>query len=43
MDDNKPQRVLDVVHPEAAQQVGGWPFSLVLDNAELEKASKLGA
>ena len=22
MDDNKPQRVLDVVHPEAAQQVG---------------------
>ena len=38
MDDNKPQRVLDVVHPEAAQQVGGWPFSLVLDNPELEKS-----
>src|SRR5450755_1341900 len=42
MDDNKPQRVLDVVHPEAAQQVGGWPFSLVLDNAELEKAANNG-
>ncbi|MDP9146856.1 MAG: membrane protein insertase YidC, partial [Acidobacteriota bacterium] len=33
MDDNKPQRVLDVVHPEAAQQTGGWPFSIVLDNS----------
>jgi hypothetical protein len=30
MDDNKPPRVLDVVHPEAAQQIGGWPFSLIL-------------
>jgi YidC/Oxa1 family membrane protein insertase len=42
MDDNKPQRVLDVVHPEAAQQIGGSPFSLVLDNAELEKAANNG-
>lgn len=42
MDDNKPQRVLDVVHPEAAQQIGGWPFSLVLDNADLEKAANTG-
>jgi len=42
MDDNKPQRVLDVVHPEAAQQIGGWPFSLVLDNAELEKTANNG-
>ena len=42
MDDNKPQRVLDVVHPEAAQQIGGWPFSLVLDNADLEKAANNG-
>jgi len=36
MDDSKPQRVLDVVHPEAAAQVGGWPFALVLDDAQLE-------
>ena len=42
MDDNKPQRVLDVVHPEAAQQIGGWPFSVVLDNADLEKAANTG-
>src|SRR5271155_4049583 len=35
-DDSKPQRVLDVVHPQAAEQVGGWPFSLVLDDQQLE-------
>jgi YidC/Oxa1 family membrane protein insertase len=42
MDDNKPQRVLDVVHPDAAQQTGGWPFSIVLDNPDLEKAANSG-
>jgi YidC/Oxa1 family membrane protein insertase len=42
MDDNKPPRVLDVVHPEASQQIGGWPISLVLDNAELEKTANNG-
>ncbi|HKW57354.1 MAG TPA: membrane protein insertase YidC [Candidatus Acidoferrum sp.] len=36
LDDAKPPRVLDVVHPEAAAQVGGWPFALVLDDAQLE-------
>ncbi|MGH9743687.1 MAG: membrane protein insertase YidC [Candidatus Acidiferrum sp.] len=35
-DDAKPPRVLDVVHPEASAQVGGWPFSVVLDDAQLE-------
>jgi YidC/Oxa1 family membrane protein insertase len=35
-DDSKPQRVLDVVHPDASQQTGGWPFALVLDDAQLE-------
>src|SRR6266849_1908639 len=35
-DDAKPQRVLDVVHPGASQQTGGWPFALVLDDAQLE-------
>lgn len=35
-DDARPQRVLDVVHPEASAQVGGWPFSLVLDDPQLE-------
>jgi YidC/Oxa1 family membrane protein insertase len=41
-DDNKPPRVLDVVHPEASQQVGGWPLALVLDNADLEKTANNG-
>ena len=35
-DDAKPQRVLDVVHPDASQATGGWPFALVLDDAQLE-------
>ncbi|HXJ06203.1 MAG TPA: membrane protein insertase YidC [Candidatus Acidoferrum sp.] len=35
-DDAKPQRVLDVVHPEAAAEVGGWPFALVFDDQQLE-------
>jgi YidC/Oxa1 family membrane protein insertase len=36
MDDSKPQRVLDVVHPQAAEEVRGWPFALVLDDSQLE-------
>jgi hypothetical protein len=31
--------VLDVVHPEAAQQTGGWPFAVVLDDEQLGKAA----
>ena len=42
MDDSKPQRVLDVVHPDAAQQTGGWPFALVLDDAEMQSAANGG-
>ena len=38
-DDNKPPRTLDLVHPDAAQQLGGWPFSLVLDDATQEAAA----
>src|SRR5207249_9249554 len=41
-DDAKPQRVLDVVHPEASQQTGGWPFSLVLDDEQLQNAANGG-
>jgi YidC/Oxa1 family membrane protein insertase len=36
LDDAKPQRVLDLVHEEASEQTGGWPFALVLDDAQLE-------
>ena len=41
-DDAKPPHVLDVVHPEAAQQTGGWPFALVLDDEQVETAANGG-
>jgi YidC/Oxa1 family membrane protein insertase len=41
-DDAKPQRVLDVVHAEASQQTGGWPFSVVLDDEQLQNAANSG-
>jgi YidC/Oxa1 family membrane protein insertase len=41
-DDAKPQRVLDVVHPDASQQTGGWPFALVLDDEQLQNAANGG-
>ncbi len=42
MDDAKPQRVLDVVHSDASQQTGGWPFSVVLDDEQLQNAANGG-
>src|SRR5712664_286740 len=41
-DDAKPQRVLDVVHPDASQQTGGWPFSVALDDEQLQNAANSG-
>jgi YidC/Oxa1 family membrane protein insertase len=41
-DDAKPQRVLDLVHPDSAAKTGGWPFSLVFDDPQLEKAANTG-
>jgi YidC/Oxa1 family membrane protein insertase len=41
-DDAKPPRVLDVVHPEAAEQTGGWPFALALDDEQSEAAVNHG-
>ncbi len=41
-DDSKPQKVLDLVHPKAAEDTGGWPFSLVIDDPQLEKAANSG-
>jgi YidC/Oxa1 family membrane protein insertase len=35
-DDNKPPRTLDLVHPDAAQKSGSWPFALALDDAQQE-------
>lgn len=41
-DDAKPQRTLDLVHADSAAKTGGWPFSLVLDDPQLEKAANTG-
>jgi YidC/Oxa1 family membrane protein insertase len=38
-DDNKPPRTLDLVHADAAQQSGSWPFSLALDDPQQEVAA----
>jgi YidC/Oxa1 family membrane protein insertase len=41
-DDAKPRRVLDVVHPDAAQQTAGWPFAIVAEDEQLENAANSG-
>jgi YidC/Oxa1 family membrane protein insertase len=41
-DDSKPQKTLDLVHPEAAAEVGGWPFALVFDDPQLETLANSG-
>jgi len=41
-DDAKPQRILDLVHPDSSAKTGGWPFSLVFDDPQLEKAANSG-
>jgi len=38
-DDSKPPRILDLVHPDAAQQTGGWPFALALNDEQQETAA----
>ena len=39
MDDAKPRQVLDVVHAKTAEEVGGWPLSISLDDQNLETAA----
>src|SRR6267154_11833 len=39
MDDAKPPRILDLVHPDAAQQTGGWPFAVALNDEKQESAA----
>lgn len=41
-DDAKPQRVLDLVHADASEQTGGWPFALVFENAQQQTAANSG-
>src|SRR5579859_4260446 len=38
-DDSKPPRILDLVHPDAAQQTGGWPFAVALNDQQQEAAA----
>jgi len=38
-DDHKPPRTLDLVHAEAAQASGEWPFALALDDPQQETAA----
>src|SRR5262249_9290986 len=38
LDDNKPQRVLDLVHAQSSEQLSDWPMALQLDDAESQKA-----
>ena len=35
-DDHKPPRTLDLVHPDAAQASGSWPFAIALDDPQQE-------
>ena len=37
-DDSRPRRTLDLVHPQSAEQTG-WPFSIVLDDPQSERAA----
>ena len=41
-DDAKPPRILDLVHPDAAQQTGGWPFAVALNDKQQESAANSG-
>jgi YidC/Oxa1 family membrane protein insertase len=41
-DDAKPPQVLDVVHAQACEQVGKWPFGLVLNDPEQQKEANTG-
>ena len=34
--------VLDLVHQEASQQTGGWPFAVILDDEQLQNAANTG-
>ena len=41
-DDAKPPQVLDVVHPAASAETGGWPFALVFDDPQLGNLANTG-
>jgi YidC/Oxa1 family membrane protein insertase len=38
-DESEPPKPLDVVHPEIAKQLGGWPLSIVMEDKKIEAAA----
>jgi YidC/Oxa1 family membrane protein insertase len=41
-DNSKPQKMLNLVRQRAAKQTGGWPFSVAMDDPQLEQAANVG-
>jgi len=41
-DGSNPPCVLDLVHQQAAQQTGGWPLAVILDDEQLQNAANGG-
>src|SRR5882672_9654167 len=41
-DDAKPQRVLDVVHPDASRELNAWPLSVSLGDPNLDERANSG-
>src|SRR5437763_2649187 len=41
-DDAKPQRVLDVVHQDASQELNAWPLSVSLSDQNLDQTANSG-
>jgi YidC/Oxa1 family membrane protein insertase len=41
-DEAKPQRVLDVVHQDASQELNAWPLSVSLSDANLDQSANTG-
>ena len=41
-DGSNPPCVLDLVHQQASQETGGWPFAVILDDEQLQNAANGG-
>src|SRR5262245_57435475 len=41
-DDAKPPRTLDLVHPDAGNELNAWPLSVALSNNDLDQAANSG-
>lgn len=41
-DDSKPQKTLDLVRAQACEYIGAWPFSLVIDDPQVQTAANTG-